>query len=88
MYLFLPAYMRGQMLVIDFSGVSSVSIGDMELASGMAVDALTDGAKLRLGKDGGTVTVTMLDGDRVELAGPAELVAHGEVDVAALLRGL
>ncbi|MBD9699681.1 diaminopimelate epimerase [Flavimobilis sp. GY10621] len=42
----------------------------------------------RVDVPGGTVTVTMLDGDRVELAGPAELVAHGEVDVAALLRGL
>jgi len=37
---------------------------------------------------GGTLTVTMLADDRVELAGPAELVAHGEVDVAALLRGV
>ncbi|WP_102508946.1 diaminopimelate epimerase [Sanguibacter massiliensis] len=42
----------------------------------------------RVDVPGGTVTVTMLDGARVELAGPAELVAHGEVDVAALLRGL
>ncbi|QIK83289.1 diaminopimelate epimerase [Sanguibacter sp. HDW7] len=41
----------------------------------------------RVDVPGGTVTVTMLDGDRVELAGPAELVAHGEVDVAALVRG-
>ena len=45
-YLFLPAYMHDQMLVIDFSGVGSVSIGGMELASGMAVDTLTDGVTL------------------------------------------
>lgn len=42
----------------------------------------------RVDVPGGTLMVSMLDGDRVELAGPAELVAHGEVDVAALLRGL
>ncbi len=56
-YLFLPAYMHDQMLVIDFSGVGSVSIGGMELASGMAVDTITDGTTLKLGKDGGSVTV-------------------------------
>ncbi|MGN0775553.1 MAG: CotH kinase family protein [Candidatus Ventricola sp.] len=56
-YLFLPAYMRDQELIIDFSGVSSVLIGDMELSSGTVIDAITDGATLKLGKNGGTVTV-------------------------------
>lgn len=56
-YLFLPAYMHDQALVLDFSGVSSVSIGDTELSSGMAVDAIADGVTLRLGKSGGSVTV-------------------------------
>ena len=37
---------------------------------------------------GGTVRVRMLPGQRVELAGPAVLVAHGTVDLAALRAGL
>ncbi|MGP7961352.1 diaminopimelate epimerase [Sanguibacter sp. A247] len=41
----------------------------------------------RVDVPGGTLTVRMLEGSRVELSGPAELVGHGEVDVAALLRG-
>ena len=56
-YLFLPAYMHDQALVLDFSGVSSVFIGDMELSSGMAVDAIANGVTLKLGKSGGSVTV-------------------------------
>ena len=56
-YLFLPAYMHDQALVLEFSGISSVFIGDMELSNGMAVDAIADGVTLRLGKNGSSVTV-------------------------------
>jgi len=34
---------------------------------------------------GGQVRVSALPGGRVELAGPATLVASGEIDVSALL---
>lgn len=56
-YLFLPAYMHDQALVLDFSGVSSVFLGEMALSSGSLIEGLADGVTLRLGKNGGSVTV-------------------------------
>ncbi len=58
-YLFLPAYMEDQPLVLTYAGVSNVRMGDMTLDSGMATEIISGGRTLKLkeGKKEKTVIV-------------------------------
>jgi len=59
-YLFLPAYMDGQMLELDYTGADAVRMGDMALASGGQTDALHNGATLHADIRSGTVSIEVM----------------------------
>ncbi len=54
-YLFLPAYMEGQTLVLHYEGIDSVRLGEMDLGSDAQTDAIMADA-----------TLTLLKGNRQE----------------------
>lgn len=54
-YLFLPAYMEGQTLVLHYEGIDSVRLGEMDLGSDAKTDAIMADA-----------TLTLLQGNRQE----------------------
>ena len=58
-YLFLPAYMEGQSLTLEYSGVDSVKAGEMSLSSGTQTDIISGGMKLtvKAGKETESVIV-------------------------------
>ncbi|MDO5299005.1 MAG: CotH kinase family protein [Clostridia bacterium] len=56
LYLFLPAYMEGQMLEVRYEGTGSVCMGEMDIPSGSQTDAIQGGAELTL-EDGETIIV-------------------------------
>ena len=58
-YLFLPAYMEGQSLTLEYSGVDSVKAGEMPLSSGTQTDIISGGMKLtvKAGKETESVIV-------------------------------
>ena len=45
-YLFLPAYMADQTLVLEYSGADSVCVNELPLSSGGQTDIITGGMKL------------------------------------------
>lgn len=45
-YLFLPAYMDGQMLTLEYAGTDSVKLGEMPLANGMQTDVIAGGVEI------------------------------------------
>lgn len=58
-YLFLPAYMEGQSLTLEYSGVDSVKAGEMPLSSGTQTDIISGGMNLtvKAGKETESVIV-------------------------------
>ena len=61
-YLFLPAYMKGQELALDFEGYTAALVGESEYAQGDVTDALSSAGKIELKKGSRKTEVIVMAG--------------------------